>query len=76
MSGDSPSSDVLYHSVPRSDCVPMVSDVELDGGDETVTPLSNSVDERIRWINFMFGCALLLPWNGAPFSCKFLHLGN
>jgi hypothetical protein len=80
MSGSSPPPpDSLYHSVPQSDVAPMVSDIELDGDDEVfdqplVTASNNPVDTRIRWINFMFGCAVLLPWNGASFILYKLEL--
>ncbi len=70
MSASSP--DILYHTIPQSDGVPTPSDIELDADDEvspgrpSIGTASNiSVDPRIRWINFTFGSALLLPWNGA-----------
>jgi solute carrier family 29 (equilibrative nucleoside transporter), member 1/2/3 len=68
MSGRShPPSGALYHSIPQSDAVPMSSDIGLDGdeGQTIVTASDILVDRRIRWINFMFGSAVLLPWNGA-----------
>ena len=73
------SPDALYHSIPQSDVVPTLSNIELDGEDEvphqpvTVAGSHNPVDIRIRWINFMFGSAVLLPWNGTALSHK---LGN
>jgi solute carrier family 29 (equilibrative nucleoside transporter), member 1/2/3 len=68
MSGSSP--NALYHPIPQSDEVATPSDIELDRDDDVLRPpiittSSVPLDTRIRWINFMFGSALLLPWNGA-----------
>jgi hypothetical protein len=37
------------------------SDSILDGH----PPFNAPVDNRIMWVNFMLGAAVLLPWNGA-----------
>lgn len=73
-SSSPPPSAALYHSIPQSDAVPMSSDIELDGDEvETIVTASDIlVDRRIRWINFMFGSAVLLPWNGA---ISLIHAG-
>jgi equilibrative nucleoside transporter 1/2/3 len=43
------------------------SEIAVDdfGTDNAVTDQRHqSVDSRIRWVYFMLGCAVLLPWNG------------
>jgi solute carrier family 29 (equilibrative nucleoside transporter), member 1/2/3 len=67
----------LYHAVPHS---PNVDDTTLpptlasdshvllddEPSDEPVGPASAEiVNAQIRWIHFVLGCAVLLPWNGA-----------
>lgn len=72
----SPSSpQALYHPIPQapvaSNPVLRRSDVELDADDAADSNDSVahrpavSVNSRIRWIYFIMGCAVLLPWNGA-----------
>ncbi|KAJ3809403.1 nucleoside transporter-domain-containing protein [Lentinula aff. lateritia] len=66
MSRSSP--EVLYHSVAQAPVAASNgSDIELDidneeGIEEIIQPISR-VDSRIKWINFVLGCAVLLPWN-------------
>ena len=38
-----------------------IDDSLLDGHPSSTGP----VDNRIMWVNFMLGAAVLLPWNGA-----------
>jgi hypothetical protein len=68
----SSSPDALYHIVPQfpDPNVPPASDIELDGdeNDSVFMSTENPIDARIRWIYFMFGAAVLLPWNGAIFT--------
>jgi hypothetical protein len=75
MSSNAPlSPHAVYHSVPQLDTAIESSDIELDREDAVFDQPSNSaasVDTRIRWIYFMFGSALLLPWNGDALFCKF-----
>ncbi|KIK65644.1 hypothetical protein GYMLUDRAFT_39141 [Collybiopsis luxurians FD-317 M1] len=66
----SPSSpEVLYHSIPQAPLAsnPVVSDeagIELENEEGLdYIPSDASVDVRIRWIHFVLGCAVLLPWN-------------
>ncbi|THV05387.1 hypothetical protein K435DRAFT_104157 [Dendrothele bispora CBS 962.96] len=68
----SPSSpDALYHPIPQTPVasLPILSsddpDIDLDDEQERDTALRPPpiVDSRIRWINFILGCAVLLPWN-------------
>ena len=33
--------------------------------EEGVEVLNVPPDSRIRWVHFLLGCAVLLPWNGA-----------
>ncbi|KAJ7087195.1 nucleoside transporter-domain-containing protein [Mycena belliarum] len=71
MSPHSP--DALYHAVPQAPVAsnPLVlqdPDNELEESQDDITITSNPtseivVDSRIRWIHFVFGCAVLLPWN-------------
>ena len=49
--------------------IPQGSDAEYDAIDEEEVPElesleSSHVDRKIWWIHFIFGCAVLLPWNG------------
>jgi len=60
------SSETLYHALPQVSSSSLLtvtpSDVELD---ETpaVDPPPVLIDSRIRWIHFILGCSVLLPWN-------------
>lgn len=62
--------EAVYHPIPQAPVAsepfrPSLelsseeSDVELDSANPPV-----EVDARIRWIHFVLGCAVLLPWNG------------
>lgn len=66
------SPEALYHAIPRPDDDPNASQIYLDVDSELHEPVSSLsappatvVDARIRWIHFILGCAVLLPWNGA-----------
>ncbi|KAL0949190.1 hypothetical protein HGRIS_009268 [Hohenbuehelia grisea] len=73
----SPSSpEALYHAIPQAPVAanPIVppSEIELDNegrelddelGATYDAPSSLVVEARIRWIHFILGCAILLPWN-------------
>ncbi|KAJ3790664.1 nucleoside transporter-domain-containing protein [Lentinula aff. detonsa] len=73
MSRSSP--EALYHSIPQNPplATPQTdeSTLNLDADfddeeavEELVQPIvAVPVDSRIRWINFVLGCAVLLPWN-------------
>ncbi|KZT12879.1 uncharacterized protein LAESUDRAFT_640138 [Laetiporus sulphureus 93-53] len=61
--------EAVYHPIPQAPVAsepfrPSLelsseeSDVELDSANPPV-----EVDARIRWIHFVLGCAVLLPWN-------------
>ncbi|KAL5508572.1 hypothetical protein ACEPAH_6191 [Sanghuangporus vaninii] len=58
----SSSNPAVYQPLPQA---PDVSDDIID--EEEVTELesveSPHIDKRIWWIHFIFGCAVLLPWN-------------
>lgn len=66
---DSP--QAIYHSVPQ---LPddSNSEIGLDAEAEDSDPPHDIppelLDQKIKWINFVLGCAVLLPWNGAPLS--------
>lgn len=59
-------SGAVYHALPPAevddDCD---SELELALDDSATFVVDQVVDSRIRWIYFMLGCAILLPWNGA-----------
>lgn len=71
------SMDVPYHALPQTPDmaqeihIPSAiaeadlasEDLEDAIGDEP-TPSDVPVDNRIQWIHFMLGAAVLLPWNG------------
>ncbi|OJT13362.1 hypothetical protein TRAPUB_10128 [Trametes pubescens] len=64
-------SEAVYHPIPQapvaSNTIPPSSpDLEVDEGfGPSVVHSHVAVDSRIRWIHFLLGCAVLLPWNGA-----------
>ncbi|KAG2051349.1 hypothetical protein BDR06DRAFT_595941 [Suillus hirtellus] len=57
-------SGAVYHALPPAevddDCD---SELELALDDSATFAVDQIVDSRIRWIYFMLGCAILLPWN-------------
>lgn len=65
-----------YHAVPQSPVAPnpvalpesltgsLVLDPENDEDVVEETVLAIEVTPPIRWVYFIFGCAVLLPWNG------------
>ncbi|KJA30007.1 hypothetical protein HYPSUDRAFT_81619 [Hypholoma sublateritium FD-334 SS-4] len=60
----------LYHAIPHPDDSANASQIELDVDGEVLEPPPHPndlptilVDARIRWIHFILGCAVLLPWN-------------
>ncbi|KAK7471010.1 hypothetical protein VKT23_002424 [Stygiomarasmius scandens] len=63
------SSEALYHPIPQapvaSNPIPFSDDSDnvLDDEQDRAPATPPVVDSRIRWINFMLGCAVLLPWN-------------
>jgi len=72
-----PSADhAYYHAVPQSPLAPnpvalsesltgsLVLDPENDEDVTQETVLAIEVTPAIRWVYFVFGCAVLLPWNG------------
>lgn len=53
-----------YQSLPQT-----ADEADERIGEEEIaraTHDSERVDNRIRWIHFVFGSAVLLPWNGEP----------
>lgn len=48
-----------------------VEELEVNNTEDELTQsfvaqeIDSSHDPRIRWIHFILGCAVLLPWNGA-----------
>ncbi|KAF8974277.1 nucleoside transporter-domain-containing protein [Flammula alnicola] len=64
------SPEALYHAFPQPDNTVNASQIELDVDGEAAEPVLPAtdlptflVDSRIRWIHFILGCAVLLPWN-------------
>lgn len=62
------SPEALYHPLPEHPPEIELSTEDLRATEEFVVV----VDTRIRWAHFIFGCAVLLPWNG-QFSVKRIH---
>jgi solute carrier family 29 (equilibrative nucleoside transporter), member 1/2/3 len=68
-----------YHALPQSPDIPQhveipsaveeaemaEEDIEDSMIDEHMPSVSVPVDPRIKWVHFMLGSAVLLPWNGA-----------
>ena len=64
-----------YHRVPSEpelatrDPDELRLDDEQELADEFVhREASVSTDSRVRWIHFILGCAVLLPWNGMKYA--------
>jgi hypothetical protein len=73
--------DAQYRALPQSPDVTQdlsipsaieEGEIPVDDNDDSLLdgldghPSSNGpVDNRIMWVNFMLGAAVLLPWNGA-----------
>lgn len=76
-----------YHAVPQSPPAPnpvaipesltgsLVLDPENDENVVEETVLAVEVTPGIRWVYFIFGCAVLLPWNGM-FYTERTHCGH
>lgn len=68
--------DSYYHAVPQSPLAPnpialsesltesLVLDPENDEDVIEEAVMAVEVTPAIRWVHFVFGCAVLLPWNG------------
>lgn len=68
--------DTYYHPVQHSPLAPnpvalsesltgsLVLDPENDEDVIEETVMTVEVTPAIRWVHFVFGCAVLLPWNG------------
>jgi len=68
--------DAYYHGIPQSPLAPnpvalsesLTGSLVLDPEDEEnvveETVMTVEVTPAIRWVYFIFGCAVLLPWNG------------
>ncbi|GLB33476.1 putative nucleoside transporter [Lyophyllum shimeji] len=70
------SPEALYQAIPQALAnedhrvipadIELEADEQVDAGDLALTttdPPSVVVDTRIRWIHFVLGCSVLLPWN-------------
>ncbi|KAI0751483.1 nucleoside transporter-domain-containing protein [Daedaleopsis nitida] len=75
-------SEAIYHPIPQapvaSNSIPPASpDIDLD--DEVILsgsgilPTQTVVDSKIRWIHFILGCAVLLPWNALITATPFFQ---
>ena len=79
------STDVPYHTLPQTpdmaqemhipsaiaEANTSLEDIDDVIGDETT--LSDApMDNRIQWIHFMLGAAVLLPWNGRWMASRLL----
>lgn len=57
-------SGAVYHALPPAEVDDDYdSELELAFDDSANFVVNQVVDSRIRWIYFMLGCAILLPWN-------------
>lgn len=77
--------EALYHPIPQAPvaAVPARPSLDLSSDDGAGVAeeldgeaLSADADGRIRWIHFILGCAVLLPWNGKVVIWFFGHLSN
>ena len=77
-----PPNDAPYQPIPQevyspdfANVIPStVLETELDVEEAEGAVLSDPilphpVDNQIRWIHFVLGCAVLLPWNGMALAC-------
>ncbi|KAF9452165.1 hypothetical protein P691DRAFT_756628 [Macrolepiota fuliginosa MF-IS2] len=60
--------DVLYRPIPQGpETVPLDQDQveeDIESSQPRITPSTDIlVDSRIKWIHFILGCSVLLPWN-------------
>ena len=62
-------SEGLYQPVSQDDDESIRSNIDLDADAMVAEPPTDLppflVDSRVRWIHFVLGCSVLLPWNGA-----------
>ncbi|KAG6919287.1 hypothetical protein DXG01_007419 [Tephrocybe rancida] len=71
------SPEALYHAIPQalapeierelpSDILELEAEDEADASDSPTPadPPAVVVDAQVRWIHFILGCCVLLPWNG------------
>lgn len=68
------SSDALYQPIPQAPIasLPVLSGPDENDAEEGENPASDvHIDIRVKWIYFMLGAAVLLPWNGASFHWWF-----
>ncbi|TDL29058.1 hypothetical protein BD410DRAFT_757726 [Rickenella mellea] len=55
--------DAIYHPIPQA---PVASNPVLDLDDDEAeqhVSSNESIDATVRWIHFILGCSVLLPWN-------------
>lgn len=63
--------DALYRPIPQGpETVPLdqeqTEEDDIESSQPRITPSTDSlVDSKIKWIHFILGCSVLLPWNGA-----------
>ena len=69
-----PMSEGLYSPIPQSENSNIAeTDLGIDPTPQSLlTPTdplaSKLVETHIRWIHFILGCSVLLPWNGIIYS--------
>jgi len=61
--------EALYQPIPQAPVTANSErgasvDISLDGEDLSASTSTPKTDARLRWIHFILGCAVLLPWNG------------
>ena len=64
------SMDASYEPLPQQNETTVTNSISVAAIDDETQPSSNipitgtKLDGRIRWIHFILGSAVLLPWNG------------
>jgi len=62
--------------LPESPTGSLVPDPEDDEGVAEEIVMAVEATPAIRWVHFVFGCAILLPWNGTSSREMFYHSGQ
>ncbi|KAF8192532.1 nucleoside transporter-domain-containing protein [Pholiota molesta] len=57
------SPEALYHAIPQPDDNPNNDDEAVEPSPQSPAVQAIPVDPQIRWIHFILGCAVLLPFN-------------
>jgi equilibrative nucleoside transporter 1/2/3 len=59
------SPEALYHVIPQVPVtIATTPDIELHSEDASASDTQITLDKGIKWVHFVLGCSVLLPWNG------------